>query len=140
MTNIAQAVRILSRGKVTVGPEGTISSEDLDILLGMLQPEIDRMNPGFTGSELSRFSALFVLDSLSTQSGNIIEKQVNDTRWKVAPAKSSSQWMDKILLMIASFHSTTYSVIPTGVARCDSLMTGFDNTEITQYGDPSNGL
>jgi hypothetical protein len=138
MTNIAQAVRILSRGKVTVGPEGTISSEDLDGLLELLQPEINRMNPGFTGSELNRFSALFVLDSISPE--NIIEKQVKDTRWKVAPPKSSSQWRDKILLMIASFQSTTYSVIPSGVARCDSLMKGFDNTVITQYGDPSNGL
>jgi hypothetical protein len=127
MTNIAQAVRILSGGKITVGPEGTISEEDLDVLLGLLQPEIDRMNPGFTGNELLLFTGYYCLDALETRNGaQVVEKQVKDTHWKVARPTSSSTWMDKAQLMIKKF--TYNSFVPSGVARCDSTVKGFDNT------------
>lgn len=140
MTNLRQAVRILSKGKYTIGPEGTITSEDAVILEELLTADINRRNPGFTGSDLIRFKAYFILDALSNSSGTgqVIEKTVKDTRWKVAKSSGQSIWMDYIDQMIAEYHKArSDNFVPSGVSRCDSTVKGFDNSEIKQYGEPS---
>lgn len=134
-----QAIRVLSKGKYTVGPEGTISSEDAAILEELLADEINRRNPGFAGSDLIRFKAYHMLDAIVNfaGSGTIIDKTVKDTRWKVATPKASSQWMEYADKMIAGYRN---GLMPTGVARCDSEMAGFDSSTIQQYGEPSDAL
>jgi hypothetical protein len=142
LTQLATAIRVLSKGKYTVGPEGTVTSEDLAALEGLLAGDIELMNPGFTGEALIRFKAYFVLDTLDTASGDsmIIQKMVKDVNWKVKPSKSSSIWMDKVFSMITLFknyvrNDTAYA----GVVRADSEMKRlqFDNTGSPQYGNPS---
>ena len=143
MSSVAQAVRVLSKGKYSIGPEGTITTEDFNVLLGLLSGDITRRNPGFTGSDLIRFQAYFVLDALATSSGSgqIIEKTVKDTRWKTSTPANTSQWMDYVDQMIAEYSKPkACTAIPAGVARCDSEMKGFDSTEPKQYGEPSNAL
>jgi hypothetical protein len=144
MTTLAQAVSVLSRNKWTVGANGKITHEALAVLESLLDGDVTRMNPGFTGESLIRFKAYFVLHELETSPGNgqIIEKTVKDTRWKIAQSKTGSQWMDKIDLMIAEYNKK--SVANTAfsrVTRSDAVMKSlqFDNTGSPQYGDPSQG-
>lgn len=143
MSTVAQAVRVLSKGKYTIGPEGTITNEDFSVLLDLLSSEITRRNPGFTGSELVRFQAYFVLDSLANSSGagQVIEKTVKDVRWKTSTPNNSSQWMDYVDQMISEYSKPkACSMVPVGVARCDSTVKGFDNSTVKQYGSPSDAL
>lgn len=133
---LAQAIRVLSNGKYSVGLDGTISSEDATVLETLLAPEVERLDPGFSADELVRFKAYLMLDALSNSSGNgsIVEKTVKDVRWKIKSPKSSSQWMEYAEKMLSG-HSKSYS--PSGVARCDAYVTGLDSTAITQYGEPA---
>lgn len=137
--SIAQAVRILSNGKYTIGPEGTISTEDFVLLEELIADEVAIKDPGFSTAELVRFKAYLVLDILSNTSGmgNIIEKKVKDVSWKLARSSikgSTSMWMDFAEKMIAQ-HGR--SISPSGVARCDAYVHGLDSTTIDQYGEPS---
>lgn len=133
-------MRILSNGKYTVGPEGTISTADADLLESMIADEVSRKDPGFSASELVRFKAYMILDILSNSSGtgNIIEKKVKDTAWKVARSSvknSTSVWMDFAEKMISNFGNST---MPAGTARCDAYVHGLDSTDVEQYGEPSD--
>lgn len=140
MTTLAQAVRVLSQGKYSIGPEGTVSTEDAAILEGLLASEIARKDPGFSADELVRFKAYHILDALSNSAGTgtIVEKKVKDVQWKLAKPigkDSSSIWMDYANIMISKFGKST---MPQGVTRCDSYIHGLDSTEVIQYGDPSD--
>jgi hypothetical protein len=139
---VAKAIRLLTKGRIAYTPEGSTTHEDLNDLIELLKGEITRNNPGFTGFELARFTACFVLDSFENSSGNgqIIEKTVNDTRWKVAPAQTSSYWRDEIHRMIAEFRMVSaYPKAYMGVERSDADMKAlrFDNTGSPQYGNPN---
>lgn len=133
---LAQAIRVLSKGKYTIGLEGTITTEDATALSEMLEPEVTRLNPGFTGSELMRFRAYLFLDTLTNFAGNgvVVEKTVKDTRWKIKSPTASSQWMEYANKMIEEFGGT---VAPSGVSRSDAGVRGLDSNNVEQYGDPS---
>lgn len=133
---LAQAVRVLSKGKYSIGPEGTIPTEDATILDEMLTPEINRINPGFTGSELMRFRAYLFLDAFVNSPGNgvITEKTVKDTRWKIKSPTASSQWMEYAQKMIAGYG---VSKAPAGTSRADSDMRGLDSNRVEQSGEPA---
>jgi hypothetical protein len=139
---LAQAVKVLSNGKYTIGIGGTISDDDAAVLVSLLIGEITRKDPGFSTDELVRFKAYHVLDALANSPGlgTIVEKKVKDVQWKIAKPSgkhSTSLWMDYADKMIAQFGKNT---MPAGVARCDSLVQGLDSTVIEQYGDPSDAL
>ncbi|HEX2955693.1 MAG TPA: hypothetical protein VHO70_02610 [Chitinispirillaceae bacterium] len=140
VATIAQVVRVLSKGKYTIGPEGTISSEDAEILEELLADEVSRKDPGFSAAELVRYKAYLILDVIvnSGGTGNIVEKKVKDTAWKIARSsipRSTSVWYDYSEKMIAQ-HSG--NVMPSGVARSDAYVHGLDSTDIAQYGDPAS--
>lgn len=139
VATLAQAVRILSDGDYTIGPEGTISTEDAAILEEMIADEIARKDPGFSPAELVRFKAYYILDILTNSDGigNITEKKVKDVSWKVSSrtAKgSTSLWMDFAEKMVSGFSN---GKMPSGVARCDAYVHGLDSTTIDQYGEPA---
>lgn len=134
-----QAIRILSKGKYSVGPEGTMSTEDAVLLDELIEPEVVAKDPGFSAAERIRYKAYLFLDVMANTggTGNIVEKKVKDFQWKVAQSKtknSTSTWYDFAERMLADFGG---SVAPSGVARCDSDAKGFDSTSITQYGEPA---
>lgn len=136
---IAQAVRILSKGTYTIGPEGTISTEDELLLEEMLADEISRNNPGFSASELVRYKAYLILDILANTPGigMITEKKVNLVSWKIAKSSNknaTSMWSDYAAKMIAEFGKGT---MPSGVARSDAYAHGLDSTDVEQFGIPS---
>lgn len=138
---VAQAVRILSKGKYSIGPEGTISTEDAAVLEELLADEVSLKDPGFSPTELVRFKAYLMLDVFANSpgTGNIIEKKVNLVAWKVARSSvkgTTSVWFDLAERMILNHGK---SIVPSGVERCDSTVKGLDSTEIEQYGEPSIG-
>jgi len=127
----------------TVGYSEDISLDQLDLLTSLTSALVTRMNPGFTGDELLLFQAYLILDRWEnrTGKGQITEKTVKDTRWKVKTTTSTSTWMDLAKQMIADYkENASVSVYPSGVARSDSLMKGLDSTEPTQWGDLSGSL
>ena len=139
VVTVAQAVRILSKGLYSIGPEGTISTEDALLLEELMAGEVSRKDPGFTAAELVRYRAYLILDVLSNSSGMgiIVEKKVNLVAWKLAKSSnkgSTSMWSDYAAKMIAEFGKGT---MPSGVMASDAFMHGLDSTEITQYGEPS---
>ena len=139
---LAQAVKVLSNGRYTIGIGGTISDDDAAVLESLLIGEITRKDPGFSANDLVRFKAYHMLDAIvnSPGLGTIVEKKVKDVQWKLAKPtgkNSTSLWMDYADKMIAQFGKTTK---PMGVARCDSQAQGLDSTVIEQYGDPSDAL
>ena len=136
---LIQAVRILSKGKYTIGPEGTISTEDAALLEEMIAGEVARKDPGFSTADLIRYKAYLILDILSNTggTGNIVEKKVKDVAWKIAKSSnkgSTSMWYDYAEKMIAEFGKTT---MPAGVSRSDAYFKGFDSNPVDVSGEPS---
>lgn len=145
MSDLEDAIEALTLGEVTIGSASTdkITSAQLTLLETLTSSTVSRMNPGFTGYDLILFKARIILDlySNSPGSGQITEKTVKDTRWKVAQSKSSSVWMDQAMRQISDYReSVSRNLVPSGVARSDAQMKGFDNTTIKQYGSPSDAL
>jgi hypothetical protein len=137
---VPQTISILSNGKYTVGPGGTVSTEDEAILESLIADEVARKNPGFSETELVRYKAYLILDILSNTPGmgSIVEKKVNLVSWKIAKSSvkgSTSVWMDFAERMISGFGTAT---MPAGVSRADAYVNGLDSTEVAQYGGPSD--
>jgi hypothetical protein len=145
MTSLALMISILSNNKYTFGVGGTYSSTDLAELEAVTLGVVKRLNTvGFAGDDLVLLKSYVILDVLSTTSGagQVIEKTVKDTRWKVQASTSSSPWMDKAYRMVADAKVDTLSTTQfTQVLRCDANMERLqlDNTGSPQYGDPSRG-
>lgn len=136
---VPQAVRILSKGKYTIGPEGTISSEDYALLEELITDEVNRKNPGFSATDLVRYKAYLILDILSNTGGTgfITEKKVKDVSWKISKSgnkESTSIWYDYAEKMIAEFGKTT---MPAGVSRSDAYFQGLDSNPVDVSGDPA---
>lgn len=136
---VPQAVRILSKGKYSIGPEGTISSEDYALLEELIAEEVNRKDPGFSATDLVRYKAYLVLDILSNTGGTgfITEKKVKDVSWKIGKSSnkgSTSLWYDYAEKMIAEFGKST---MPAGVARSDAYFQGLDSNPVDVTGDPA---
>lgn len=136
---VPQAVRILSKGKYTIGPEGTISSEDYALLDELIAEEVSRKDPGFTATDLVRYKAYLILDILSNTGGTgfVTEKKVNLVSWKIAKSDvkgSTSLWYDYAEKMIAEYGKNT---MPAGVSRSDAYFQGFDSNPVDVSGDPA---
>lgn len=142
-SELENLIELYSTYKVGDAATDNISLAQLALLESATASKVTRLNPGFAGTELNLFKMYIILDAWSTRSGSgqIIEKTVKDTRWKVSEAKSSSQWMDKALQMRAEYlQINSVNIAPKGVSRCDYDMKGFDNTTIRQWGDPSASI
>jgi hypothetical protein len=142
MTTISQAILVLSKGNWSAGPNGNIPTDDLTTLESLLAGEITLLNPGYTGESLVTFKAYRILHELETSkgTGQITEKTVKDTRWKIAQSKSGSEWLDKFNMMVANYSSGTVKKMAlTQVTRSDAEMERleFDNNGTPQYGDPT---
>lgn len=138
---LADIIELISKYKVGDTATDDITNAQLSLLESSTSARVTRLNPGFTSNELLLFTGYICLDAWESRSPEIVEKTVKDTRWKVKSSSTTSQWMDKALQMRAEFISTNgLNIVPSGVARCDSTMKGFDNTEVKQWGDPSNAL
>ncbi|MDD2299234.1 MAG: hypothetical protein PHN69_04075 [Candidatus Pacebacteria bacterium] len=137
---VPQAVRILSKGKYTIGPEGTISSEDYALLDELIAEEVSRKDPGFTATDLVRYKAYLILDILSNTGGTgfVTEKKVNLVSWKISKSDvkgSTSLWYDYAEKMISEYGKNT---MPAGVSRSDAYFQGFDSNPVDVSGDPAN--
>ncbi|MCK9310677.1 MAG: hypothetical protein M0P26_00200 [Bacteroidales bacterium] len=136
---VPQAVRILSKGKYTIGPEGTISTEDYTVLEEFIAEEAVKKDPGFSAVDLVRYKAYLILDILSNTGGTgfITEKKVKDVSWKIGKSNnkgSTSLWYDFSERMIADFGKST---MPAGVSRSDSYFQGLDSNPIDVTGEPA---
>jgi hypothetical protein len=136
---VPQAVRILSKGKYTIGPEGTISSEDYVLLEEFIAEKVKRKDPGFSVTDLVWYKAYLVLDVLSNTGGTgvVTEKKVKDVSWKIGRSDikgSTSVWYDCAEKMISDFGKST---MPAGIARSDSYFQGLDSNPVDVTGDPA---
>jgi hypothetical protein len=138
-------ISVLTNGKIKFGPGGTRTTEELRVLESATLGTVNRLNtPHFTGDDLILLKSYIILATISDPggSGQIIEKTVKDTRWKVQASKSVSPWMDKAYRMIEDAKSSTMNTIAfSQVLRSDAVMKSLqlDNTGSPQYGDPSRG-
>jgi hypothetical protein len=120
-----------------------ITNAQLTLLSALTSAQVTRLNPGFTGDELLLFQAYIILDRWENRSGKgqITEKTVKDTRWAVKGTSNTSVWMDLAKQMISDYkEKNSVSLYPSGVVRSDYDVKGFDNSEISQYGDLSGSL
>jgi hypothetical protein len=133
-------ISILSGGEYTFGPDGKYSTKDLDFLETSTRGIVSRINTAnFKGDDLLVLQSYIILDVLSSTSGTgqVIEKTVKDSRWKVQPAKTSSYWMDKAYRMVAdALVSSQNGFTCSKVTRLDAYLKNMalDNTKIQNYG------
>jgi hypothetical protein len=158
-SRLADVIELISPYKVGNSETDDISKDQLTLLESVTASRVSRLNVGFTGDELLIFKGYIILDAWTTRDktgtmagAQVLEETVKDSRWKVAPAATTSAWLDKALQMRAEYMKikdetikeekrlSSLNFVPKGVSRCDYNMTGFDNTTIKQYGDPSEGL
>jgi hypothetical protein len=144
MATLPQVINVLSNGKFTVGANGNVSTDQLSVLEEIVADDVAQANPGFTGNQLLTFKSCYILHILDNNkgSGQVIEKTVKDTRWKLQSFGGTSYWMTYAANMVAQFKSNAvYNIAFSQVLRSDAVMERLqlDNTGSPQYGDPSRG-
>lgn len=138
---LADVIETVSNYRVESGSTDNMTDAQLSLLTSLTSERVTRLNPGFTSNELDLFTAYIILDAWENRTPQVTDKTVKDTRWKVKGITSTSRWMDLALQMIVEYKNPQNSAVSvSGVARCDSLIQGLDNTTVTQWGDYSDAL
>lgn len=119
-----------------------ITSTRLAALQIVVAGDLSRMNPGFSGDDLTELEAYLILDKFETRNAedNIESEKIKDHTWKFRASSSSSTWMDKALAKIATYNMNTGSY--GCVERGDSVMPSMaaDMIEIETYYDTSDEI
>lgn len=124
---------IHARSLFIISPEdGDIDPSRIEILTTLATNRLTKMIGGrlFTADEITELTSLIVMDMLQNEhgKGTIISEAVTDNNWRVN-IKTSSQWMDEALAMVAEYdamiaeHAVTVSTTSLnfdGVYRNDA--------------------
>jgi hypothetical protein len=113
----------------TVGPGGNISSETLATLKEIVAGELVRLNPGFTGNDLTRLEAYLVLNAFEGEDTGIKQERIKDHSWIFKDGIPGTRWMFAAQQFIASYKSEDL-VEFSGIERCDSEMVSMASDRI----------
>lgn len=117
---------IHARSMFVISPaDGDIAPDRIEILTALAANRLTRMLSGrsLLTDEITELTALVVMDMLQNEhgKGTIISEAVTDNNWRVN-IKTSSQWMDEALAMIAEHDAmaSTTDLNFAGVYRHDA--------------------
>lgn len=114
-----------------------ITSDLLSVLRQVIAGDLARMNPGFSGDDLTELEAYLVLDRFENRNpdDNIKSEKIKDHSWTFRDSTSSSCWLDKALHKISTYNNNTQFC--GVVERCDSEMSSMaaDMNEIERFYD-----
>lgn len=130
---ISQMIEAISDYSVSTD----ITSTRLTALQQVVAGDLSRMDPGFSGDDLTELEAYLVLDRFETRNSddNIESEKIKDHTWKFRASSSSSSWMDKALFKISQYNQNVSSC--GCVEHADSVMSSMaaDMIEIEKYYD-----
>lgn len=125
--SITQVMHAISR--FTVGPDGDVNSERLDILTILATNRLNTIigSRSFSADELTELTALIICDMLQNEhgKGTVTQEAVTDSSYQVN-IKTSSRWMDEVYTKCAEYdnnnqmNSTSDYASADGVLRDDS--------------------
>lgn len=102
-----------------------ITANRLSVFQQLVAGDLSRLNPGFLGDDLTELEAYLVLDRFEnrTPENNIESEKIKDHSWKFKTSSSSSAWMDKALLKIASYNQNylNFEIVERSDSRIKSL-------------------
>lgn len=130
MTALTMKETVEAISDYLIGTGKDITDAQLITYQALVSTEVTRLNPGFTGDELTKFTAYFVLDLYGNKSGTIpIMEKIRDNQYNLKAPLSSSFWKDQALGMIAQYqtNSNSYGNDEDGVNRIDSDMPEFSD-------------
>lgn len=114
-----------------------ITNADIAILEELVADDVTRLDPGFTGNSLIKFTACLMLNEWINRPGTgpVTEEKIKDYSYK-SKVESSSYYMDKALKMIADFvekHRTDSTF--EAACRSDSAMPELSEHCFEEYRD-----
>ena len=108
-----------------MGTGGVISSTLLSTLQSLVAGDLARLNPGFVGDDLVELETYLVLDRFENRTGsnNVKSEKIKDYQITYKDAASSSCWMDKALLKISTYRSSslTFDIVERSDSRMKSM-------------------
>jgi len=112
-----------------------ITDTDIAILEELVADDVTRLDPGFTGNSLVKFTACLMLDLWINRPGTgpVTEEKTKDYSYK-SKVENSSYYMDKALKMVSDFVEKNRTDSTFEAAhRSDSAMSELSEHSFEEY-------
>lgn len=121
--SITQVMHAISR--FTVGPDGDVNSERLDILTVLATNRLNKIigSRSFSSDELTELTTLIICDMLQNEhgKGTVMQEAVADNSYRVN-IKTSSQWMDEVYTKFAEYDNGNQTNGTSDYASADGVL------------------